>query len=210
MNRNSFSISVISLSDKPFAKVTPLFRKRLIRYSKSESLLFLFSVSFIVISLVIPPVANVVINFYLYLPNRLFLLYETLFNALVINALWAVFLVIRYHFLVSKHLYTFFSGIAKTNFSFYKTVVSPFNFRFLSEIELVKGKYVWRFMQSWGFQDMKIACMAALNNRESPWFYRRRFLLFNDLKISVVSMYYSGIRVHLWAKSPYAPFVVEN
>ena len=87
MNRNSFSISVISLSDKPFAKVTPLFRKRLIRYSKSESLLFLFSVSFIVISLVIPPVANVVINFYLYLPKCLFLLYETLFNALVINTL---------------------------------------------------------------------------------------------------------------------------
>lgn len=31
---------------------------------------------------------------------------------------------------------------------FNKIVVSPFNFRFLSEIELVKGKYVWRFMQS--------------------------------------------------------------
>lgn len=47
-----------------------------------------------------------------------------------------------------KTLIYLFSGIAKTDFSFYKTVVSPFNFRFLSEIELVKGKYVWGVMQS--------------------------------------------------------------
>lgn len=45
-------------------------------------------------------------------------------------------------------IYLFFWDCKDEFQLFNKIVVSQINFRFLSEIELVKEKYVWRFMQS--------------------------------------------------------------